>query len=36
MIESFYDPEEGEIFFDEVYSEEKLILALRATIGYEF
>jgi ABC-type multidrug transport system fused ATPase/permease subunit len=33
MIERFYDPKEGDIFFDEVNSKDSSLLALREVIG---
>jgi subfamily B ATP-binding cassette protein MsbA len=34
MIERFYDPKEGDIFFDNVNNKDISLLALRRSIGY--
>jgi ABC-type multidrug transport system fused ATPase/permease subunit len=34
MIERFYDPKEGQIFFDDVNNKDISLLALRQAIGY--
>lgn len=34
MVERFYDPSEGEIFFDDLRIKDISLTALRAAIGY--